>query len=414
MKGKTQKAAKIEKNQKKNRKFENSKIRKFENSKIRKFENSKIGAAILGCVCLYFWTRLLQKSLLQKSRESRKIKKGKFEKKFKEGKLKEEKFKKSESETSETSEAESEAAAETASAMPKANNNAANDAKGAFVMPTPKPAQYTARIARGSEGDVYRAVVKIKKDRMAARREYRIQKNCTHPGVAHVDLSTCATMIFQPAADMDLLTMIHVHKRAIDTRLAWDFIDQIRTALHTIHARGYIHRDLKLENILVYGATVRISDFGFATKIKPGQLLTEKLGSPTYVAPEVMAGVPYDTKADVWSFGVVSFALLTGHKPFASHCYRTIAAPGRDRIRDAASTDGQRALIDTTLRLDPEERASSRAVCNLRIRPAPCQSQPSQPSQSQPSQPSRAEGGAAADPGAAARRSSRLPVGNPA
>jgi len=265
-------------------------------------------------------------------------------------------------------------------------------------MPTPKPAQYTARIARGSEGDVYRAVVKIKSDRTAARREYRIQKNCTHPGVAHVDLSTCG-MIFQPAADMDLLTMIHVHKRSIGTPLAWEFIDQIRTALHTIHARGYIHRDIKLENILVYGSTVRISDFGFATKIKPGQLLTEKLGSPTYVAPEVMAGVPYDTKADVWSFGVVSFALLTGYKPFASHCYRTIAAPGRDRIHDAASNDGQRALIDTTLRVDPKARASSRDVCKLRIRA------------SGPSGPSGPSGAGPADPvlpGITLRRSSRL------
>jgi serine/threonine protein kinase len=272
-------------------------------------------------------------------------------------------------------------------------------AKGGFVVHAPKPAQYTAKIARGSEGDVYRAVVKIKNDRTAARREYRIQKNCTHPGVAHVDMSTCG-MIFQPAADMDLLSMIHVHKRSIGTRLAWDFIDQIRTALHTIHGRGYIHRDIKLENILVYGSTVRISDFGFATRIKPGELLTQKLGSPTYVAPEIMAGVPYNTKADMWSFGVVSFALLTGYKPFAANCYRTIAAPGRDRIRDAASAGDQRALIDTTLCVDPTARASSRDVCKLRIRPAQPQTAPQTSIDPNPE--------TAPQTGIAPRRSSRL------
>lgn len=90
-----------------------------------------------------------------------------------------------------------------------------------------------------------------------------------------------------------------------------------------VHSKGFAHRDLKLENILLDTAdvetcNVKLIDFGLAARAAPaGTLLNERCGSEEYAAPEVLQGLPYDgCKADVWSFGVVAFACLAGSLPF--------------------------------------------------------------------------------------------------
>jgi calcium-dependent protein kinase len=62
---------------------------------------------------------------------------------------------------------------------------------------------------------------------------------------------------------------------------------------------------------------VKITDFGFACFFKPGQGLTEVLGSPLYMAPEIIREEPYDEKVDIWSVGTIAYILLSGRPPFA-------------------------------------------------------------------------------------------------
>ncbi|KAL3521492.1 hypothetical protein ACH5RR_019641 [Cinchona calisaya] len=85
------------------------------------------------------------------------------------------------------------------------------------------------------------------------------------------------------------------------------------------HGKGVVHRDLKPENILLATKTpsspIKLADFGLATYIKQGQSLHGTVGSPFYIAPEVLMG-GYDQAADVWSAGVILYILLSGIPPF--------------------------------------------------------------------------------------------------
>ncbi|KAF5197520.1 Calcium-dependent protein kinase [Thalictrum thalictroides] len=85
------------------------------------------------------------------------------------------------------------------------------------------------------------------------------------------------------------------------------------------HDNGVVHRDLKPENILLAtkssSSPIKLADFGLATYIKPGQSLHGTVGSPFYIAPEVLVG-GYNQAADVWSAGVILYILLSGIPPF--------------------------------------------------------------------------------------------------
>lgn len=95
---------------------------------------------------------------------------------------------------------------------------------------------------------------------------------------------------------------------------------QLVDGVDHLHRHGVVHRDIKCENLLLTGPRRRqliIADFGFATRYKHGQLLTDIMGSLHYSAPEICKSVPYDGAAvDIWAMGVVLLAWCTGRLPF--------------------------------------------------------------------------------------------------
>lgn len=96
----------------------------------------------------------------------------------------------------------------------------------------------------------------------------------------------------------------------------------IRQILHSVkvmHEIGIVHRDLKLENIMITKLDnrdeIRIIDFGLSTSVTK-QKLTSFVGTPHYMAPEIIKG-SYDEKCDVWSLGVITYLLFSqGQFPF--------------------------------------------------------------------------------------------------
>lgn len=108
-----------------------------------------------------------------------------------------------------------------------------------------------------------------------------------------------------------------VHYNELDAR---HIMKQVLEGVAYLHEHDIIHRDLKPENILLRDKTdpsdIVISDFGLSRFIPEEGLLMTACGSPQYVSPEVLLGKGYNAAVDVWSSGVIAYALLGGYTPF--------------------------------------------------------------------------------------------------
>ena len=113
-----------------------------------------------------------------------------------------------------------------------------------------------------------------------------------------------------------------IARQKLSEKEARTFFKQMIKALHYCHSQGVVHRDLKLENLLLdENHDLKVADFGFSKKMHnpygPDGLCNTFVGSPAYSAPEIHENTQYDgTAADVWSIGVILLTILTGSHPF--------------------------------------------------------------------------------------------------
>lgn len=141
---------------------------------------------------------------------------------------------------------------------------------------------------------------------------------------------------------------------------------QILKGVEYCHYFSICHRDLKLENILLdKNYRVKIADFGFAALQPPGWKLARSCGTPHYAAPEVINGGEYNgPPTDIWSCGIILYALLCGCVPFDDEDHTVVlkkVKAGKFKMPKHLSREAQ-DLISRILNIDPEERITMEQI----------------------------------------------------
>jgi serine/threonine-protein kinase len=197
--------------------------------------------------------------------------------------------------------------------------------------------QVTGVLGRGGMGKVFR-VRNLVSDREEAMkivlpdlsenvdladrflREIKVHASLQHPNIAA--LHTALRIEGRLVMIMELVEGVSLEETLrhgpVEIPVAVDYVHQILTALAFAHARGVIHRDIKPANILIAaGGLVKLTDFGIARSTGAARLTGVGLavGTLAYMSPEQIRSGQVDARSDIYSLGVMSYEMVTGHHP---------------------------------------------------------------------------------------------------
>ena len=157
-----------------------------------------------------------------------------------------------------------------------------------------------------------------------AKREISILKNLDHPNIEKIyeyyeKENDNINLVMELIDGQELFSKLMKETRFSEQNTAI-IMYQIFSSIKYCHDNGIIHRDIKAENIIVQDEKhlfVKLIDFGSCEILTSSKLTsTYKVGSPSYIAPEILNGEEYDYSVDIWSLGVLMYYLLCGNKPF--------------------------------------------------------------------------------------------------
>ena len=182
-------------------------------------------------------------------------------------------------------------------------------------------------------------------------------------------------IILENGSKGDLCKYIYSIKQGLSEKYSKVIFSKILRGVLSCHKEGICHRDIKLDNILLdENFNPKICDFGFGT-FNTGKL-NEFLGSPKYAAPEILGGIPYDGfKSDIFSLGVLLFALVTSHFCFKvaiirDPLYRYIIVKRYKKYWDLISghakgvSEELKNLYNKMISFKPEERPTIEEILN--------------------------------------------------
>ena len=223
--------------------------------------------------------------------------------------------------------------------------------------------------------------------------EISVMQKIRHPNIVGlIDLkktkSHCyLVMEFCNGGDLTgcLRKYMEAHRKPFSEEIVQYLMRQILSGLDALHSRNILHRDLKLDNILIcfnsdndkkslnmLRANAKITDFGFATYLKQG-LATTVLGTPCNMDPSLLNNMEtrtrnegYDQKADIWSLGTLCYEMLVGRTPFSGNSMQDLFK--KVKIGNyALPTSLSREVvffIEGMLQQDPKKRLSCKELLN--------------------------------------------------
>ena len=165
------------------------------------------------------------------------------------------------------------------------------------------------------------------------KKEIEVMKMSKHPNVVKlIDIFESADnfyLVLEYMGGGDLFDYLKVRKFRLTEDRAREIILQLIQAVQFLHSFGVVHRDIKLENVMMSDVTdnaiPKLADFGLAKIVGPSEKADEPFGTLGYAAPEVLKKEPYGPACDLWSLGCISHALLCGALPFDHETQRETA-----------------------------------------------------------------------------------------
>lgn len=246
-----------------------------------------------------------------------------------------------------------------------------------------------SKLGSGTFGKVYKVqniilrqiramkVVKIdtvnyQDDNQKFLKEIEMLMNLDHPNIIKIfeyyvdELNYYVIMEF--AEGGELYDQIYRLKN-FEEKHAAIIMQQLLSSVCYMHSKGIVHRDLKPENIMLESKSsedlsVKLIDFGTSNFVKLNQKLSMKVGTPYYIAPEVLK-TSYNNKCDIWSLGVIMYILLFGSPPFDGPDDQSILKKvkiGKYSMEESEwshISSGGKDLIKRMLTYNPDERISA-------------------------------------------------------
>lgn len=203
------------------------------------------------------------------------------------------------------------------------------------------------------------------------RREIQNLKLFRHPHIIKlyqvISTPSDIFMVMEYVSGGELFDYILKHGK-LEEREARRFFQQIISGVDYCHRHMVVHRDLKPENLLLDSqSNVKIADFGLSNMMTDGEFLRTSCGSPNYAAPEVISGKLYaGPEVDIWSCGVILYALLCGSLPFDDEHIPTLFKKIKGGVFYVPShlSPETSGLLTSMLQVDPMKRATMQQLKN--------------------------------------------------
>lgn len=211
-------------------------------------------------------------------------------------------------------------------------------------------------------------------DRKTMLKEVTTLSTMDHPNIMKVyemiESSSSYYIITELIEGGELLDMISREKK-LNEALTVRFLHETMSAVYYCHSNGIVHRDLKPQNLMLTSkdpeASIKVIDFGIADKLNSKRKITEVIGTPLFMSPEMFDG-SYDEKCDIWSSGVILFMMITGTVPFTGSGVAQIKESVKAARIDfnkpvwANISDELKDLLRKMLEPNPRKRLSAKQV----------------------------------------------------